>query len=474
MVKTLGCKANYSDGQLIEAGLLGYGLTAAHDLTDADVVIVNSCTVTDEADKQSQKMVRDLYRKNPKLKVIYTGCGAEVNPTDALKIKGVSAVIGNQNKDQAAKLIHAHITSNENSPQDAPVILGSVSDYDELKSRHPMDREWAMPSSGIDEILKLDEASSTYRTRAFIKIQEGCNSFCTYCVIPYGRGPARSLSIDLIVEKIEALVKEGVQEVIITGTNIGDYGLDWSDKLQIDELLEAILTKTALPRLRIGSLDPTEISDKMIDLMEKHEAFCPHFHVSLQHVSSPILKLMKRKYNGEQVQACLFKLQNMTRKPFIGMDYITGFPGESEAIFNESLELLKSLPWNRLHVFPYSERSGTPATKLPGVVRPEIRKERARILQALSLERMTRGFADVRSAGEPLVQGVLLEGNVRGPDGSREWISGYSKNYQRVLIPIGSSDFQTKKNRVIDVKVSRWVVDRASGDVSWLGETTNE
>ncbi len=474
MVKTLGCKANYSDGQLIEAGLLEHGLTAARDLSDADVVIVNSCTVTDEADKQSQKMVRDLYRKNPKVKVVYTGCGAEVNPTDALKIKGVSAVIGNQNKDQAAKLIHAHITAITGTTEDAPVILGSVSDYEELKSRHPMDREWAMPSSGIDEILKLDEESSTYRTRAFIKIQEGCNSFCTYCVIPYGRGPARSLSIALIVEKIESLVKEGIQEVILTGTNIGDYGLDWAGQLQIDELLEAILTKTALPRLRIGSLDPTEISDKMIELMEKHEAFCPHFHVSLQHVSSPILKLMKRKYNADQVQACLFKLQNMTRKPFIGMDYITGFPGESESIFNESLELLKALPWNRLHVFPYSERSGTPATKLPGAVRPEIRKERARALQAMSLERMTRGFADVRSAGEPLIKGVLLEGKVKGPDGSRSWISGYSQNYQRVLIPIGASEFKQKKNQVVNVKVSRWVVDRASGDVSWLGEAADE
>ncbi len=468
IVKSLGCKANYSDGQLMEVGLLGRGYQSTRNEEEADLVVVNSCTVTNEADVQSQKMVRDIARKNPNAKIIYTGCGAEVNPEDALKIQGVGAVIGNQNKDQAAILIDEYFSKASVRPE----LLGTVANYEELKSRHPMDREWAMPSTGIDEILKLNEESSTFRTRAFIKIQEGCNSFCTYCIIPYGRGPNRSLKISEIVDQIKSLVASGIQEVILTGTNIGDYGMDWSGNLEIDSLIEAILVETPLPRLRVSSLDPTEISDRMIALMEKYSRFCPHFHVSLQHVDSKILKLMKRKYTAEDVEQCLAKLSQMKNKPFVGMDYIAGFPGESEEDFLESVERLKKLYWSRIHVFPYSERSGTPATRLPNSVPVSIRKQRAKVIAALSLERLTSVYSESRAAFESaetgLLRGVLLESRVKGPDGSRNWVSGYAPGYQRVILPV--DDTAVLRNKVVDVSVERWMVDRASGEVSWLGK----
>jgi threonylcarbamoyladenosine tRNA methylthiotransferase MtaB len=472
MVKTLGCKANYADGQLLEAGLMDRGFSSTQSLDQADFVIVNSCTVTDEADKQSQKLVKEIYKKNPNAKVIYTGCGAEVDPETALKLKGVSAVIGNQDKTKAASLIQnfmseqAEVAAEEVIPQ----ILGGVSNYTELASRHPMDREWPLPDSAMDEVLKLTEESSTFRTRSFIKIQEGCDSFCTYCIIPYGRGPARSLPIETIVSQINELVAHGIQEVVLTGTNIGDYGLDWAKKLMVDDLLEAILTQTKLPRLRIGSLDPTEISDRMIELMEKYEAFCPHFHVSLQNMSSKVLKLMKRKYQYEHIEACLTKLGAMKRKPFVGMDYITGFPGESDADFQESLEKIKTLYWSRLHVFPYSERARTPATKLPNVVPVSKRKERARELQALSLERLTSVYSTSRQAfenGSGLLKGVLLESHVKGPDGTHDWVSGYAPHYQRVVLPMKKGSV-SHRNEIIDIEVSHWLVDRASGEVSWI------
>lgn len=483
LVKTLGCKANYSDGQLLEVGLLAQGFESTGEVGTADLIIVNSCTVTDEADRQSQKMARDLHRKNPNAKIIYTGCAAEVNPALAQKIKGVSAVIGNQNKDTAPALISAFLKRAPSLSVDQPgeipflsappEILGGVSNYAELASRHPVDREWALPEAELSTIVKLSAESSTFRTRAFIKVQEGCDSFCTYCIIPYGRGPARSLPIDTIVAQISALVESGIKEVILTGTNIGDYGLDFSGTLQIDALLESILTKTKLERLRIGSLDPTEISDRMLALLTEHEAFCPHFHVSIQHTGSKILKLMKRKYSGESAEATLLKLAQHSRKPFIGMDLITGFPGETESDFELMLERLKALPWQRLHVFPYSERSGTPATKLPGKVLPEMRKARAKALQALSLERLTSHYAQSRQAfanpAAPVLSGVLLESLVKGPDGSHEWISGYARNYQRVLVKLNTTA-TSRRNQVVDVLVSRWLVDRASGEVSWLGE----
>jgi threonylcarbamoyladenosine tRNA methylthiotransferase MtaB len=466
LVKTLGCKANSSDGQQIEAGLLRHGWSPAVSDADADVIVVNSCTVTDEADRQSRKLVRDLARKNPSVRVIYTGCGAEVDPESALKIPGVSAVVGNQDKDRAADRIVEHLRSAPSRPE----ILGTVSGYEEFRSRHPMDREWAMPSTGADEILSLDPTASTFRTRAFIKIQEGCNAFCTYCVIPYGRGPARSLQIDEIVEKVKRLKDEGIREVILTGTNIGDYGIDWSDQPRVDDLIEAILVRSGIERLRVGSLDPTEISRRMISMMEEFDAFCPHFHVSLQHTESRILKLMKRKYSLAEVEDCLGRLGEMKRRPFVGMDLITGFPGESEEEFSAMEGRLGRSFWSRLHVFPYSERSGTPATRLPDAVGFPVRKARARRLLALSLERMTRRFSEIRAGGIERIEGVLVEGRVKGPDGSRTWLAGYSPDYQRVLFPEGAVSAGLTRNRVIPVRIGRWFVDRASGEVSWIGE----
>lgn len=466
LVKTLGCKANSSDGQQIEAGLLKHGWSPAVSDADADVIVVNSCTVTDEADRQSRKLVRDLARKNPSVRVIYTGCGAEVDPESALKIPGVSAVIGNQDKDRAADRIVQHLESAPSHPE----ILGTVSGYQEFRSRHPMDREWAMPSTGADEILSLDPSASTFRTRAFIKVQEGCNAFCTYCVIPYGRGPARSLRIDEIVEKVKRLKDEGIREVILTGTNIGDYGIDWSDQPRVDDLIESILIHSGIERLRVGSLDPTEISGRMISMMEEHDAFCPHFHVSLQHTESRILKLMKRKYTLAEVEDCLERLGSMKRRPFVGMDLITGFPGESEEEFSAMEERLGRWYWSRLHVFPYSERSGTPATRLPDPVDFSVRKFRARRLLSLSLDRMTRRFSEIRAGGLERIEGVLVEGRVKGPDGTRTWLAGYSPDYQRVLFPEGESSPGLTRNRIVPVRIGRWFVDRASGEVSWIGE----
>jgi threonylcarbamoyladenosine tRNA methylthiotransferase MtaB len=466
-VKTLGCKANYSDGQSIESGLIRLGMNPAVSDSEADVIVVNSCTVTDEADRQSRKMVRDLAARNPQAKLIYTGCGAEVNPEEALSIPGVSAVVGNQNKAEAAELIATHLEQS----LETPVILGSVSNYVELSSRHPMDREWPLAEEGAIDLPWLPKESSSFRTRAFLKIQEGCDSFCTYCIIPYGRGPARSLSIDSVLDRIRQLIDQGVKEVVLTGTNIGEYGVDQGGNPLIDDLLESILTQTALSRLRVGSLDPTEISDCMIDLMERYPSFCPHFHVSLQHTESRILRLMKRKYSRDGVVAFFERVKRLSRAPFIGMDLITGFPGETDEEFNSMVDFLSGAEWSRIHVFPYSERKGTPATRLPGSIPQNVRKERARRLQAMSLERMTRNHAGMRAQN---LTGVLLEGAVRGPDGSRDWVSGYSANYQRVLVPLAAHDHENFRNQLVNVNLNRWVVDRASGEVSWLAELNRE
>ena len=417
VVRTLGCKANLYDSQLIEAELQKRGWTPAHDPNSPDVglYIVNSCTVTDEADRQSRKMAARLGRDNPDARVVITGCSAEVDPERLAASRGIDYVVGNRDKPKLVEIVlekirkAAELRASEAGDRDAGTgngaalagangaiagvrrgeVLGVAQGYREMTSRHPIDREWPATESAFSG--SLDESSSSHRTRAFLKIQDGCNAFCTYCVIPYGRGPSRSISIPDVISQVKNLASQGVREVVITGINIGDYGTDWSEGMQVEQLFEAILGETELPRLRVSSLDPSEITPGLMKLVEKDPRFCPHFHVSLQSPHPRILRLMKRKYSEKEVRECLTKISELAAPAggvFVGMDLITGFPGETDEEFEWTVKALEELPWSRLHVFPYSERSGTPATRLPGSVPPAVRAVRAEKLRALSLERL--------------------------------------------------------------------------------------
>lgn len=493
LLKTLGCKANLADSQLIEAELRRRGWEpAAGEDEGADLCIVNSCTVTDDADRQSRKLASRLSRENPGGRVVMTGCAAEVDPERMKSSRGIDFVVGNQDKPRLVDLVIEALDQAGSAAQAGGVargeILGGVRAYGQMLSRHPMDREWAEPEAPFlaprAEPGDAADPSETSRTRAFLKIQEGCDSFCTYCVIPYGRGPSRSLGIPELVRQVAGLVEQGVREVVLTGTNIGDYGSDWRGQPALEELVEALLGETRLERLRVSSLDPVEITPRLLGIMATDPRLCPHLHVSLQSPHSRVLRLMKRKYGAEDVERCLEAIARIPAPPggpFVGMDVITGFPGETEEEFEWGRQALARLPWSRLHVFPYSERSGTPATRLPGRVEPEVRARRASTLREMSLERLMRIHQEALSAsqkaGEP-IRGVLLESRTRGPDGSGRWISGYSPNYLRVLIPAsdGLSPGGTeaaaslaRSNQIVDAQPLSLVVDRASGDVAFLG-----
>ncbi len=452
LVRTLGCKANASDGQQIEMSLRRAGWTPTDSEMDADLVVVNSCTVTDEADRQSRKAATRAARMNPKARVIYTGCGAEVAPSLSQAIPGVTAVIGNSDKQKFAELALSAVAG----------PLGQVKDYKAFRSEHPMDREWQIPQANFAEVSQLERGAGTYRTRAFIKIQEGCDHFCTYCVIPYGRGPARSLSRKEIVHGVQSLIEEGTKEVILTGTNIGDHP-------ELASLIEELLTKVRVPRLRVSSLDPVEITEKILHLMEEHENFCPHFHVSLQSPHPLILRRMKRKYGSEEVVHTLKRIQEIRQgKVFVGMDLITGFPGETAEIFQETVATLKELPWSRLHVFPYSERSGTPATKLKEVVPVAERKVRARVLAALSQERLEQRFIEGLKSGLTVAKDVLWESHFQGRDGG--WrLSGLTTNYERVIARASESSVELL-NQVGSARILDYTIDRASQDGHWNAE----
>ncbi|MBU6376512.1 MAG: tRNA (N(6)-L-threonylcarbamoyladenosine(37)-C(2))-methylthiotransferase MtaB, partial [Bdellovibrionales bacterium] len=404
-VQSLGCKANFVDGQIIEKLLQDRGWTPALQNEDASLCIVNSCTVTDEADRQSRKLASRMASKNPNSCVVITGCAAEVDPERLAGTPGVRYIIGNSDKPRLVDLLLEEISSDRSSFKDSQArILGQVHGYPEMASKHPMDRDWPDAEAQFPQGVQL-EVGNTLRTRSFLKIQDGCNSFCTFCVIPYGRGPSRSQPAEQVVQQILGLIEKGAREVVLTGTNIGDYGADWGEEapngVKLAQLVERILKETSLERLRLSSLDPTEITPDLIDWVKKSNSrLCPHFHVSLQSPHSRVLRAMKRRYTFVEVERCLNAIREQLPEAFIGMDLITGFPGETPEEFEKTCSQLQELPWTRLHVFPYSERQGTPATRIPGAVPLQERQRRAKVLLELSRKRQREHYERrVRESG---------------------------------------------------------------------------
>jgi threonylcarbamoyladenosine tRNA methylthiotransferase MtaB len=467
VVRTLGCKANLADSQCLEAELQRRGWNPG---VPADLCIVNSCTVTDEADRQSRKLASRLARENPNAAIVVTGCSAEVDPERLARSKGIDYVVGNRDKPRLVELVLGKVAERASAPARAiecepAELLGVVEGYDELRSRHPMDRDWPLPEEALERIGSGDSR----RTRGFLKIQEGCNAFCTYCVIPYGRGPSRSLTPDEVVARAGRLVGQGPRELVITGTNIGDYGTDLGEDpvKALVALLSRLFAETPVERLRVGSLDPLEITPGLIALMEREPRFCPHFHVSLQSPHARVLRMMKRRYGFDEVRRCLEEIAARLPSAYVGMDVITGFPGESAEEFEWGVERLRELPWTRLHVFPFSEREGTPATRLPGVVPPAERRERARRLAELSLARLRERVAAVAARGR--MDGILLESPVRARDGGVEWVAGHSREYFRALVRAGAHEVAGLRNRVVSVAIDGIDVDAPAGEVSLVG-----
>ncbi|MFZ9595808.1 MAG: tRNA (N(6)-L-threonylcarbamoyladenosine(37)-C(2))-methylthiotransferase MtaB [Bdellovibrionia bacterium] len=497
ILKTLGCKANLYDSQVLEKELKERGWAPENSSPlardgGADLVIINSCTVTNEADRQTRKLASQLARENPQASVVVTGCGAEVDPQGLLQVPGVQWVVGNQDKTRLVDLVQSKIDSHIlNTSPSHPEILGGVQNYSEILSRHPMDRPWPSAVESFSPPPTYSTQSDhgfVDKTRAFVKIQEGCNSFCTYCIIPYGRGPSRSLDPDRLIQQIQNLVDQGVKEVILTGTNLGDYGSSEAGITQGTEslasnktekllkLIEAILEKTPLARLRLSSLDPGEITSELTDFMAENPRLCPHFHVSLQSPHSRILKLMKRNYRFEEVEECLLRISKIPAPVggvFVGMDVITGFPGETKEEFDWTLKALESLPWSRLHVFPYSERNGTPATRLPHPVRPEERVRRARALNELSLERQKQNaktiIAHCQAHGLQL-ENILMEKPSLGSSETqgqtrKVWVSGLTPNYLRVLV---QGQKIPQRNQLVSAQPIDLMIDSKAKDVAFV------
>jgi threonylcarbamoyladenosine tRNA methylthiotransferase MtaB len=470
VIHTLGCKANTYDGQLIESALVERGWAAATGSDSPELVVVNSCTVTSEADRQSRKTASRLARRYPDARVVMTGCGAEVDPSRHAATAGVDLVVGNQDKPQLVEMVLAEV-GEALDQQPSRTVLGGVTGYDKKRARHPETRSWPSPEESF-----FTPPVDVGRTRVFLKVQEGCDAFCTYCIIPYARGPARHLRPIELVRQVRELCAQGVREIVLTGTALGDYGHDLGDACGFEDLVELLLRETPIERLRTSSLDPRELSPRLRAMFVAEPRLCPHVHVSLQSPNDTTLKRMKRRYTADDVVKTLTDLgeigEHIERERglpgglFVGMDVIAGFPGESEAIHQWNLERLASLPWSRLHVFPYSEREGTAATRLDEPVSRTDRKRRVRELMDLSRERLRSHYIRVLAAGRPLT--VLIEGPAPTIDGleADAWFAGYTANYYRVLVP--SVQARGARGDAIKVHATGFRVTTTAGDLALI------
>jgi threonylcarbamoyladenosine tRNA methylthiotransferase MtaB len=390
-IEQFGCRATQADGAALERQLLQRGCILASESTAADIVIVNTCTVTASADAQARDTIRKLRAANPKVRVIVTGCYAQRAPEELSVLPGVAWVVGNSHKPQIPELIEglserkSSLHSNDYVPA-ATLLPAPVS---------PADFPAKILNGNIFEQNTLLSSpvfgGEGNHTRPTLKIQDGCNSRCSFCVIPFVRGRSRSLPPETVVQEIQKLAAAGYREIVLSGINLGTYGRDLSARVKFETLLHRILDETAVERLRISSIEPLDVTQDLVDLFASTERIAQHFHMPLQSGSDRILAAMHRWYRAEHYARRVELIRDRLPHAAIGADVIAGFPGETEAEHGATMAFIEALSFTYLHVFSYSKRPGTKAASLPGHVPGAVIKLRARELRALA-ERKAAAF----------------------------------------------------------------------------------
>ncbi len=414
---TLGCKLNYSETASIAKHLQDAGYKVADFRDRADIYVINSCTVTRNAEKRCRELIRKARRNNPDAQVIIMGCYSQVNPEELTDISGVSMVLGNKGKfDLAARLAALPDTG-------------------------------VKPPSGKERLDAFVPAfSSDDRTRSFFKIQDGCDYTCTYCTIPRARGRSRSNTIRETLETARQIAGSDIKEVVLTGVNIGDFGKPHGESFF--ELLQNLAEMEELERIRLSSIEPDLLSDDIIGLVAAEPRLMPHFHIPLQSGSNAILEAMGRKYDRELFAGRVDKIRELLPYACIAADVITGFPGETEALFMESHDFIKAADLSYIHVFPYSERENTKASRMKDHVAPGVIRERSQKLQALSQEKKKKFvLANQRRKENVLWEKENLHGNMYG----------FTENYIRVKAPYDESKCNTIETVELNITDDRGV-----------------
>lgn len=380
VMHTWGCKVNTYDTGLLQSRLKRSGdyavltvgsVESAHPVESNNSIVaarprvhlLNTCAVTNEASREAAREVRRIKSKEPFSKVVITGCGAQVDGGIFDTLAGADLVVANSHKGQIEELIDRLFKGTLESK----VFRSNIFRKEELEEGGGLESD---------------------HTRAFLKIQDGCNSFCSYCVIPFARGKSRSIPVERLVARVIELESLGAREIVMTGVHIADYEDETGGrKRQLEDLVEMILAKTTIPRIRISSLEPTELSSRLLSLYEANPRLCRHFHLSIQSGNTETLARMRRRYNAAAVERIFDEIAMRLPDAFVGLDLIVGFPGETDAEFESTYELLARSSWTRIHVFPYSERPGTKALALEGSVPQATRNRRAALVRELSSQR---------------------------------------------------------------------------------------
>ena len=379
-VENFGCRATQADGASIERQLLERGLLRAGSASEAEVVVLNTCTVTASADQDARAAIRRIHRDNPDAQILVTGCYAQRAPLEISALPGVSLVVGNSHKHELASYVSPVSQNSGFVPLsqiagESNVIIGDIFAHTELAAAPVFDGE------GFD------------KTRPNLKMQDGCNNRCSFCIIPYVRGKSRSLKLDQVLREVDALVVKGYREIVLSGINLGRWGRELTPHTNFAAMLRAILERTQVDKLRISSVEPMDWTDEVIELVASSSRICKHAHVPLQSGSDKILRAMHRKYRPWHYADRIERIRRAMPDAAIGADVMVGFPGETDEEFEQTRAFIERLPFTYLHVFTYSSRPGTPSADMAEQVPVQIARERNRILREL-IAKKKRAFME--------------------------------------------------------------------------------
>jgi len=460
-IENFGCRATQADGAALERQFLDRGLERAGEARDAEIVVLNTCTVTEGADKDARASIRRLQRVNPDCRILVTGCYAQRAPEELAALPGVTWVVGNSHKHQAAEIAASSslFPAAGSTSSSGFVPLGQVCLGQPCKDQSSWEQAGNVIVGDIFAHTELLAApvfeAANERTRPNLKVQDGCDNRCSFCVIPYVRGQSRSLLKERVIAEVRTLVEAGYREVVISGINLGRWGRDLEGSSQLSavspqlrpttndqrlvDLIRAILDQTTLEKLRISSVEPMDWSDELIGLVAASGRIAKHAHVPMQSGSDAVLRRMHRKYRPWHYREKIRKIRAAMPTAAIGADVMVGFPGETEAEFDETRRMIEELPFTYLHVFTYSARPGTPAAEHPGQVPVAVARERNRVLRELASRKKA---AFMQSLVGTVVKSITLQ------SGGADFTEALTDNYLKVRIP-----GHHEANRWVNMKV---------------------
>ena len=427
---TLGCKVNQADTASMENLFLRSGHQLVSFDGEADVYIINTCVVTNTGQRKSRQTIHRAIRKNPNALIVVTGCYPQTAAEEVKAIAGVDMIIGNQDRAQIVQLVEERLAHRQTDTLDAVHKLTASTAFEEMAA-----------------------GDITDKTRAFLKIQEGCNQFCTYCIIPYARGPLRSRSLESIRTETQRLISAGFKEIVLIGIHLGCYGKENPDGPTLYDAVKTVLEVPGVQRLRLGSLESVEVEPRLLTLMQEDARFCRHLHLPLQSGCDKTLQAMHRPYTTAKFKTLLADIKTKVPDIAITTDVIAGFPGETEADFETTCKFAESCGFSKMHIFPFSARKGTPAEKFAGAVTEAVKKERADILGRID-ETMHKAFLQA-------MVGQTAEVLFEQPAGE-DYFEGLTGNYQRVFVKSGGRNLG---GEILPVKITAFDGEKLLGEI---------